>query len=186
MAYDPVKIWLNINGRLPVLPESEVLRLATVVHNEESSEQHKARAVNKLVKHNLKLVAKITIGFLSQKNIYSTQDDRVSDYLQQGTLGLIKAAQKFDPTRGYKFSTYAHNWIKSYLRRYYYTNYSMVHIPENVLCAMIANNKPELAKSVALASRFSYVDSLDRVIETSKLEQVCLGDIIDEHGLVLV
>lgn len=186
MSHDAVKNWLEITGRLPVLSDEEVLRLGHIIQNTDTNPKQKKAAVNKLVRHNLRLVAKITISFMSKKIKYAANDDRISDYLQQGALGLIRAAEKYDPARGYKFSTYAHNWIKAHLMRHYYSTYSLVHIPENVLCALIGNNKPALAKSVEFAARFNNLDSLDRILETANSEQVCLGDIIDDQGLVLV
>ena len=56
---------------------------------------------------------------------------RMADYLQQGYFGLRRAAEKFDPERGYTFSTYAAAWIRQALGRYHVENISMVRVPES-------------------------------------------------------
>lgn len=183
---DVIADWIGPSGRSPVLPETEIIRLSSLVQNPEVPTHRKESAVKKLVQHNLLLVAKITISFLTKRSLYNPSDDRISDYLQQGTLGLIRAAEKFDPARGYKFSTYAHNWIRCYLTRYHYTTIGPVHIPENVVIAMF---NPDLKKHndlVTAANRFRKVDSLDRIVTTHDYGSVCLGDIIDERGLAVV
>lgn len=180
MSQDVVKDWLSITGRHAVLPESEVLGLAKIIQNPTSEERAKTAARNKLIKHNLKIVAKITLNYLNRRVKFRLSDDRILDYLQQGTLGLIKAVEKYDPSKGYKFSTYAHNWIRAYIGRYHYANYCLVHIPENVMCAMLNENKPELQKFIDCAAQFKNMDSLDRTVLNSNNEEVRLGDIVAE------
>lgn len=183
---DVIADWIGPSGKSPVLPETEILRLASLVQNTATPQHRRRTAVNKLVKHNLLLVAKITIAFLTKRALYNPSDDRISDYLQQGTLGLIKAAEKFDPTRGYKFSTYAHNWIRCYLTRYHYTTIGPVHIPENVVLAMFNPQYKKHEELVKSATRFRNVDSLDRVVTTTNYGSICLGDIVDERGLAVL
>lgn len=69
-----------------------------------------------LIESNLRLVIFIAKKFYNEKIPFE-------DYIEVGNLGLIKAVEKWDYSKGYKFSTYATWWIYSYVRKYFYTNY---------------------------------------------------------------
>ena len=66
-------------------------------------------ARNKLVKHNLRLVFHVA-------KRYAQRSDHMTDLIQEGTCGLIRAAEKFRPAMGYRFSTYAYQWIEAKIR----------------------------------------------------------------------
>lgn len=177
---DVIRDWLAITGRHPVLEQEEVNRLTKLVQNPQTPANKKAWATHKLVKHNAKFVVDMTLKFLRKRTNYQLTDDRIADYLQQGTLGLLKAIEKFDPSKGHKFSTYAYTWVRGYLGRHHYNNFSLVHVPEQVVCAVLHKNKPELAEFTTAARQFQGMDSLDRPVNQDGNEIVYLKDIVSE------
>lgn len=78
-------------------------------------------AMMTLVRANLRLVIKIV-------NTYRPRRHQVPDLVQEGNLGLMRAVQKFDPTRGVRLSSYAQWWIRAYVLRFMMDNYRMVRI----------------------------------------------------------
>jgi RNA polymerase primary sigma factor len=104
VADDSVKIYLQQIGRIPLLSTEEEIDLAKSI--EEGSEGAK----NKLVKANLRLVVSIAKKYIGRGLSFL-------DLIQEGNLGLIRAAEKFDYKRGYKFSTYATWWIQQAITR---------------------------------------------------------------------
>lgn len=130
---DEITIWLESAARYPLLPKEEVLRLAKIIQNENSTKNARDRAVKKLVCHNLRLIPKEVRAFGTAKASYNWGGCNTMDLLQQGAIGLVRAAELYDPTRGYAFSTYATPWIRQAVRRFANSNYSTIRIPENTV-----------------------------------------------------
>jgi len=86
------------------------------------------RALDRMVSGNLRMVAKI-----SHKYTHIVTSMTFDDILQEGTIGLCRAAEKYDPGRGYKFSTYAYWWIKQSIHRAIGDKERIVRIPCNAL-----------------------------------------------------
>lgn len=101
---DSVKIYLQQIGRVPLLSTDEEIELAKRIENNDED------AKNLLVKANLRLVVSIAKKYLGRGLSFL-------DLIQEGNLGLIRAAEKFDYRRGYKFSTYATWWIQQAITR---------------------------------------------------------------------
>ena len=101
---DSMKIYLKEIGKIPLLSKQEELEIAKRVS--EGDEVAKKR----LIEPNLRLVVSIA-------RKYIRKDMPLLDLIQEGTLGLIRAAEKFDYTKGFKFSTYATWWIKQGITR---------------------------------------------------------------------
>jgi RNA polymerase sigma-32 factor len=80
------------------------------------------QALQKLIKGNLRLVVKIAKGF------WTGNGTSFIDLIQEGNMGLVKAARKYDPGKKAKFSHYASFWIKAYMYRYMMDNYRFVRI----------------------------------------------------------
>jgi hypothetical protein len=83
---DPVSFWLAAAGRYPLLPPSQHLRLARIIQDPKVSEARRKRAIDKVVKHNLKLIPNIVKGFTKGVVSYSYGDVHTADLLQQGVL----------------------------------------------------------------------------------------------------
>lgn len=174
MATDMIKQWLG-RHRYPVLPEAEVIRLARIVQSEQCPTKRR-RAVNKLVQHNLRLVPQLVCKYAMSRAKIGIDDDRMSDYLQQGALGLVRAAEKYDPERGYKFSTYAYRWIRQSIGRYHYETYSIIRVPEHVLVEVFMRRP---TKYTAEARRAISLDSLDRLVG----DGLPLGEVADQSAI---
>ena len=179
MATDMIKQWLG-RHRYPVLPEAEVIRLARIVQSEQCPTKRR-RAVNKLVQHNLRLVPQLVCKYAMSRAKIGIDDDRMSDYLQQAVLGLVRAAEKFDPERGYKFSTYAYRWIRQAIGRYHYETYSIIRVPEHVLSPVL-NGRRDL-KYYREARRALNIDWLDRPLDWSYGELLTVGDLAAEQAV---
>lgn len=128
---DSVTQWLNAAGRYPVLSADETIRIAKLIQAAEPGSAQHTKYVNKLCVHNLRLVTRFARSYFRNKKDLRWSDCRLADYLQQGYFGLRRAAEKFDPERGYTFSTYAAAWVRQALGRYHVENLSMVRVPES-------------------------------------------------------
>jgi len=103
-AEDAVRLYLRSIGRVPLLTREDEVRLAKRI------EQNDMSAKNALIEANLRLVVSIA-------KRYTGRGLTLLDLIQEGNLGLIRAVEKFDYTRGYKFSTYATWWIRQAITR---------------------------------------------------------------------
>jgi len=107
---DSVKIYLREIGWVPLLTPDEEVHLAKIIAGEEFKDYEKDTARKKLTTANLRLVVSIA-------KKYKTQGLSFLDLVQEGNLGLMRAVQKFDHTKGFKFSTYATWWIRQAITR---------------------------------------------------------------------
>lgn len=128
-----ITFWLDQAGRFPLLPKIEVIRLARIVQDQASSEVARERAIQKLVRHNLKLIPGIAKQMTGSMKTFRHGDHALVDLYQIGVIGLRKAAEKFDPERGYAFSTYASPWIRQSIQRESYNMMSPIRVPENTI-----------------------------------------------------
>lgn len=181
---DSATDWLDTAGRYPLLPEATVLQLARQIQDPSTTDAKRRRAVEKLVCHNMKLAASLTINFIKKNTNIRLTDDQVADYLQQASLGLVRAAEKFEPNKGYKFSTYANTWVRHHLQRYHYNQWSMIRVPEEVVClAVKAQNEgvsPTLKGRVLDAVAARTIVDLDKPVKHGS-EQLSLGDVLESR-----
>ncbi len=106
---DSVRMWLREIGKTPLLTMAEEIELAkTIAENGKSFEAQLAK--EKLIQANLRLVVSIA-------KRYSGRGMSFPDLIQEGNIGLIRAVEKFDYKKGYKFSTYATWWIRQAITR---------------------------------------------------------------------
>ena len=118
---ETTKAYMKAIGKIPLLTADEEARLTTL------SAQGNSYAREKLIESNLRLVVSIAKRYLANSKM------PFIDLIQEGNIGLIKAAEKFDPTLGYKFSTYATWWIKQSIRKAIMDNSRAVRLPANVI-----------------------------------------------------
>jgi RNA polymerase sigma-32 factor len=116
-AYDHLQIYLLQIKQYRLLSRDEEVELAQRVRDLNDEE-----AVNRLITSNLRLVVKIA---MDHQRYWSKN---LLDLIQEGNLGLLQAARKFDPSRGVKFSYYASFWIKAYMLKFLMDNSKLVKI----------------------------------------------------------
>ena len=169
-------------GRFPVLPPRQQLHLSREVRlwlDWPGSEPVPAaikrrgiRAKQRLIETNLRLVVTVAKKYKS----LARNDETFQDLIQVGSIGLSRAVEKFDPARGYQFSTYAFCWIKQAVGRVAATYLMPVYIPE---CAQ--RRYKELSRMVA-----SYEEAHGRRPSMETLQQLSgLGQAEINNSLVI-
>ena len=121
---DPVRLYLKEIGKYPLLTTEEEIALAKQIA--EGTPEEQAAAKKKLSEANLRLV-------VSLAKRYVGRGMQFLDLIQEGNLGLIKAAEKFDYTKGYKFSTYATWWIRQAITRAIADQARTIRIPVHMV-----------------------------------------------------
>lgn len=117
---DPVRMYLKEIGKVPLLSNTEEAELAQRMS--EGDEEAKQR----LAEANLRLVVSIAKRYVGRGMLFL-------DLIQEGNLGLIKAVEKFDYTKGYKFSTYATWWIRQAITRAIADQARTIRIPVHMV-----------------------------------------------------
>lgn len=129
---DPVRMYLKEIGRVPLLSADEEIILAQQIEagakEDASYKEMKAgeKAKQKLIDANLRLVVSIAKRYVGRGMLFL-------DLIQEGNLGLIKAVDKFDYTKGYKFSTYATWWIRQAITRAIADQARTIRIPVHMV-----------------------------------------------------
>ncbi len=117
---DPVRMFLKEIGKVPLLTASEEIELATKMSQGDED------AKRRMVEANLRLVVSIAKRYVGRGMLFL-------DLIQEGNLGLIKAVEKFDYTKGYKFSTYATWWIRQAITRAIADQARTIRIPVHMV-----------------------------------------------------
>jgi RNA polymerase primary sigma factor len=117
---DPVKIYLKEIGRVPLLTADEEVELAKRI------EKGDEEAKKKLAEANLRLVVSIAKRYVGRGMLFL-------DLIQEGNMGLLKAVEKFDYKKGYKFSTYATWWIRQAITRAIADQARTIRIPVHMV-----------------------------------------------------
>ena len=117
---DPVKLYLKEIGRVPLLSSEEEIELAKrIIDGDENAKKRLAEA-------NLRLVVSIAKRYVGRGMYFL-------DLIQEGNVGLIKAVEKFDYTKGFKFSTYATWWIRQAITRAIADQARTIRIPVHMV-----------------------------------------------------
>ena len=117
---DPVRMYLKEIGKVPLLSAEEEIDLARRMENGDEA------AKKRLAEANLRLVVSIAKRYVGRGMLFL-------DLIQEGNLGLIKAVEKFDYTKGYKFSTYATWWIRQAITRAIADKARTIRIPVHMV-----------------------------------------------------
>ncbi|MBQ2957775.1 MAG: RNA polymerase sigma factor RpoD [Clostridia bacterium] len=117
---DPVRMYLKEIGKVPLLTADEEIDIAQRMENGDDA------ARKKLVEANLRLVVSIAKRYVGRGMLFL-------DLIQEGNLGLIKAVEKFDYRKGYKFSTYATWWIRQAITRAIADQARTIRIPVHMV-----------------------------------------------------
>jgi len=119
-AGDPVKLYLQDIGKIPLLTREEEVELAQRI------ERGDREAKEKLILSNLRLVVSIAKRYIGRGLSFL-------DLIQEGNIGLMRAVEKFDWTKGYKFSTYATWWIRQAITRAIADQSRIIRIPVHMI-----------------------------------------------------
>ena len=129
---DPVRMYLKEIGRVPLLSAAEEITLAKTIERgnaeDATEEEIKAGTIakKKLTDANLRLVVSIAKRYVGRGMLFL-------DLIQEGNLGLLKAVDKFDYSKGYKFSTYATWWIRQAITRAIADQARTIRIPVHMV-----------------------------------------------------
>jgi len=113
---DPIKAYLNDIRPIPLLTAEEEIELGKKVQKGDG------KARDKMIRSNLRLVISIA-------KRYNNLGVPLSDLIEEGNIGLMKSVEKFDPLRGFRFSTYAAWWIKQGISRAIIDQGKMIRVP---------------------------------------------------------
>ena len=136
---EAVGYWLEAAGRHPLLTHREELELGRLVQEWQqwpggvgaapaAVRRRGLRARDRMVTANLRLVVAVVRRYGTQ---IQRQHLAMEDGFQEGVIGLQRGVEKFDPTRGYKFSTYGYWWIRQAVGRWVHTS-GLIRVPQNV------------------------------------------------------
>ena len=120
MTTDSLQLFLNEAGRYPLLTAAEEVELAKLIEHGDK------RAKDRMVNSNLRLVVSIA-------KKYQGHGLPLIDLIQEGIIGLIRAVEKFDWRRGFKFSTYATWWIRQAVQRGVANKSRTIRIPVHIV-----------------------------------------------------
>lgn len=170
-AYDSIQMYLKEIGRYPLINASQEKELAKRIQNGE------IEAVNLLANANLRLVVSI-----AKKYVGRSPDLTLLDLIQEGNLGLFRAVDKFDWTKGYKFSTYATWWIRQAITRALADQSRTIRVPVHMV-ETIAKYKQVLRRLSHDLGREPLPDEIamemgmdvDKIYQIEKIEQDVLS-----------
>lgn len=201
---DPVRMYLKEIGSVPLLKPEEEIQLAQTIERgavKGATEEEKIRAQRakkKLSDANLRLVVSIAKKYLGRGLQFL-------DLIQEGNMGLLKAVDKFDYTKGYKFSTYATWWIRQAITRAIADQARTIRVPVHMVETINKLNRlsrqllqekgreatnEELAKAMGVsAAKIREVkkiaqDPISLETPIGEKEDSHLGDFIEDHEAV--
>ena len=178
---DPISWYLSTIGRIPLLTPAEEIELGNQVqmmmslteddpnlHSEKEFTSKELRLIRvgkrakeRMMKANLRLVVSVA-------KKYQGKGLELLDLIQEGSLGLERAVEKFDPTRGYKFSTYAFWWIRQSMTRAIACQSRTIRLPVHLSERLTTIRKVSLDlahKLGAMPSRFEIAEAMDIPLE---------------------
>ena len=158
---DPVRMYLKEIGKVPLLSAEDEIRLA------KEAKAGNMQAKKKLAESNLRLVVSIA-------KHYTGRGMQLMDLIQEGSLGVIKAVDKFDYTRGYKFSTYATWWIRQSITRAIADQSRTIRIPVD----MVETINRIIRTSRQMVQELGREPSVEELAERLKLSPVKVADIL--------
>lgn len=123
LSEDSVYLYLREIGKIPTLNNEEEIHITRAIRKGGSDGEKSKR---KLVQANLRLVVSIA-------KRYASNNIQLLDLIQEGNMGLMRAADKFDPSRGYKFSTFATWWIRQAISRSIADKSRTIRIPVHMI-----------------------------------------------------
>ena len=134
---DALSDYMHAISRIPLLTASEEVHLATIIQQwqaqanpDAAMERRGRRALDRMVQGNLRLVVSICKRY---QNLATQAQIEMLDLIQAGSIGLIRAVRGFDPSRGYKFSTYGYWWIRQSISRHIKERGQAIRVPPEII-----------------------------------------------------
>ena len=153
-------------NRLTHIEEIELAR--SLAEHERGSKEYRT-ILDKIVTHNLGLVHRLVNKFPLRNSSCS-----YDDLYQEGIAGLIHAIEKYDPSMGYRLSTYAYNWINAYIRRYYQNNGRTVRVPVH-----LSDKQMKLNKQIeALTAELGRTPRIDEIKEMNTDTETIISSMV--------
>ena len=158
---DSVKLYLQQIGKIPLLSKEEELEVAKKI-----KEEHCELSRKILINANLRLVVSIA-------KKYAGRGLSFLDLIQEGNMGLIRATEKFDYTKGFKFSTYATWWIQQSITRAIADKSRMIRLPMHLIDTLTKIKKTSLTLGSKLGRTPTKVELADELgISVKKLAEI--------------
>jgi RNA polymerase sigma factor (sigma-70 family) len=168
---DSVGMWLDAAGRLPLLTPSEELHLGAMVREWQDwpggpdaapapVRRRGQRSRDRMIQANLRLVVNVA------KRYHRAIERRrlaQEDALQEGSLGLMRGAELFDPSKGYKFSTYGYWWIRQAITRWLSSS-DLIRVPVHLRERLNRGDDPTGDERLTAAAAVLNPCSLDRLV----------------------
>lgn len=164
---DSVRSWLREIGKTPLLSLADEIYLAKRIEREKEDPYGAKRAKDTLTKANLRLVVSIA-------KRYSGRGMSFPDLIQEGNLGLIRAVEKFDYRKGYKFSTYATWWIRQAITRAIADQGRTIRIPVH----MVETINRLVKTSSQLLQKHGREPTLDEIAKAMRMPVERVSEII--------
>ena len=176
---DPTRLYLNEIGVSPLLTASEEVKFARRIQKGDEAARHR------MIESNLRLVVKIARRYLNRGL-------PLLDLIEEGNLGLIHAVKKFDPERGFRFSTYATWWIRQTIERAIMNQSRTVRLPIHVIkeinaCIRASRTIRQGQDSHPSAAEIAdYLDKdvedVERLLALHERVTICSSSSDDERG----
>src|SRR5438105_11261807 len=159
---DPLQLFMDAAGRHKLLTAADEVHLAKRI------ERGDAAAKERMINSNLRLVVSIA-------KRYQGHDVPLLDLIQEGVIGLNRAAEKFDWRKGYKFSTYATWWIRQACQRAVANQSKTIRIPVHVQERRIKLNRA----SAELQAKLGREATIDELAEATRLKREHVAEALD-------
>ncbi len=147
-SHDPTRLYLNEIGASPLLTAEEEVKFSRLAQRGDEA------ARKRMIESNLRLVVKIARRYLNRGLA-------LLDLIEEGNLGLIRAVEKFDPERGFRFSTYATWWIRQTIERAIMNQTRTVRLPIHV----VKEINTYLRAARGLAQKLDHEPSAEEIAE---------------------
>ena len=159
---DALQLFFNEMRKYPLLSKEEEIKLAQAI------ERGDLQAKERLINSNLRLV-------VSNARRYMRQDLNLLDLIQEGILGLIRASEKFDWRKGYKFSTYATFWIRQAIQRALESKERTIRVPNQVA----QRERKVMRTERELATKLGRDPTTEEIAKEAELEPAQVEEIRD-------
>ena len=171
---DEIQQYIKDIRKIPVISHEKQEEIFLQLKDKNTTKQQKEKLYNELVVGNLRFV-------ISVAKMYQNQGMDIMDLISEGNIGLMKAAERFDPTSGFKFISYAVWWIKQSMMSSLNDNARTIRIPSNLVQEAQKRKKEEISQE----DQF-YIQKEDEPVSSELPYCIGLYSEINEDGDTLI